>query len=145
MSDQQPSQGQPQTPQPSQTPQPPQGPEQSSPPEPPARPEPDVERPKPVPSEAELQRVATPATVRRAPKVSVFMTLGALVGIVVALVLVQLSAADGTRGSDGAGFISFLDGLGSVRFLMGLALGVLGAFVGGAIAVLLDRRSGRKR
>ncbi|MDM8084449.1 histidine kinase [Cellulomonas cellasea] len=132
MSDQQPAQGEPQTPPP-------------SPPEPPTRPEPEVEGPKPVPSEAELRRIATPATVRRAPKVSAFMAVGALVGIVVAIVLVQLSAGDGTRGSEGAGFISFLDGLGAVRFLIGLGLGVLGAFVGGGIAVLLDRRSGRKR
>ncbi len=98
-----------------------------------------------VPSEAELQRVATPATVRRAPKLSVFMTVGGLLGILIALVLVQVTASDGARGSDGAGFISVFDGLGSVRFLVGLALGVFGALAGGAVAVVLDRRSARKR
>ncbi|MCC2307620.1 histidine kinase [Cellulomonas chengniuliangii] len=122
MSDQKPQQDQPQTPTPA-----------------------EPEHADAVPTEAELQRVATPATVRRAPKVSVFMTLGALLGILIALVLVQVTASGGARGSDGAGFISLFDGLGSVRFLVGLALGVFGAFAGGAVAVVLDRRSARKR
>ncbi|MBO3083300.1 histidine kinase [Cellulomonas fengjieae] len=100
--------------------------------------------PPPVPSEAELERVAEPATVRRAPKFSAFITVGALVGIVVALVLVALVRPEVPSVADGSGFISFLDGEGAVRTVMAVAGAVLGGLVGGALAVLADRRSVRR-
>ncbi len=102
----------------------------------------------PVPSEAELERIAAPATVRRAPKFSVFIGVGAVLGIVVGVLLAVLV----TLGSDGAGplptdvpagqgFISFLDGQGTVNVVMGVTGAVVGGFVGGALAVWADRRS----
>ncbi|GEL95932.1 histidine kinase [Cellulomonas composti] len=105
----------------------------------------------PVPSEAELQRIAEPARVRRAPKYSVFIGVGAVVGIVVALLLTLFlgegdeadGAQDGQSSSvaSGQGFISFLDGQGTIRFVMALTGGVVGGFAGGALAVAADRRS----
>lgn len=95
-----------------------------------------------MPSEAELLATARPATVRRAPKYSVFIGAGAVVGIVVGLVLVALLKAPGVDWvSDGTGFVWFLEGEGAVRTVTALGLGVLGGFVGGALAVLADRRS----
>ncbi|MFI2754142.1 histidine kinase [Cellulomonas sp. P22] len=112
--------------------------------EPPVSDQPVGDQPR-LPTEAELARVATPVTVRRAPRYRPFMTAGALVGVVVAVVLVQVLATGDYFEADGTGFVSVLDGRGSVRLLMALGLGVLGAFVGGALAVLADRRSLRGR
>ena len=100
----------------------------------------------PVPSEDELARVAVPARVRRAPKFGVFIVAGAVVGLVVGLLLTLFLGAgsDGSGSSDvtsGTGFISFLDGQGAIRAVMGTAGAVVGAFVGGALAVRADRRS----
>ncbi|KQR08639.1 histidine kinase [Cellulomonas sp. Leaf334] len=98
----------------------------------------------PIPSEEELSRVAEPATVRHAPKYGAFIVTGALVGIVVALVLVAVVRPEVPWVADGSGFISFLDGEGAVRTVMAVAGGVLGGFLGGLAAVLADRRSVRK-
>ncbi|MDQ0375022.1 histidine kinase [Cellulomonas humilata] len=98
----------------------------------------------PIPSEEELARVAEPATVRHAPKFGAFITAGALVGIVVALVLVAVVRPEVPWVADGSGFISFLDGEGAVRTVMAVAGAVLGGFLGGLAAVLADRRSVRK-
>ena len=98
----------------------------------------------PIPSEQELAAVAEPAVIRHAPKYGAFITAGALVGIVVALVLVAIIRPATPWVADGSGFISFLDGEGAVRTVMAVAGAVLGGFVGGAVAVLADRRSVRK-
>ncbi|MDC7122320.1 histidine kinase [Cellulomonas fimi] len=96
----------------------------------------------PVPSEAELLATARPATVRRAPKYSVFIAAGAIVGIVVGLVLVAVLKDPQVEWiADGTGFVWFLEGEGAVRTVTAVGLGVLGGFVGGALAVLADRRS----
>ncbi|MDM7832369.1 histidine kinase [Cellulomonas edaphi] len=99
----------------------------------------------PVPSEAELEATATPATVRRAPKFSAFITFGALGGMVLGLLLAVVIHPEKRLIADGTGFISFLDGEGAVRTVMVVAVGVVGAFVGGALAVRADRRSGPPR
>lgn len=99
----------------------------------------------PIPSEDELERTATPATVRRAPKFSAFITFGALGGMVVGLLLTAIVRPENPLVSDGTGFISFLDGEGAVRTVMVVAVGVLGGFVGGALAARADRRSGPPR
>ena len=98
----------------------------------------------PIPSEQELAAVAEPATVRHAPRYGAFITAGALVGIVVALILVAIIRPAAPWVSDGSGFISFLDGEGAVRTVMAVAGAVLGGFLGGLVAVLADRRSVRK-
>ncbi|WP_210767617.1 histidine kinase [Cellulomonas humilata] len=114
-------------------------------PQPDPNPEPVLDaRGVPIPSEQELAAVAEPATVRHAPKYGAFITAGALVGVVVALVLVAIIRPAAPWVSDGSGFISFLDGEGAVRTVMAVAGAVLGGFVGGALAVLADRRSVRR-
>jgi len=95
----------------------------------------------PIPSEAELERTATPATVRRAPKFSAFMIVGALVGMVLGLLFVVIVQPGPDEVGGGAGLIGFLDGEGSVRLIGIVTGGVVGAFVGGALAVRADRRS----
>jgi hypothetical protein len=99
----------------------------------------------PVPPEDELERTATPATVRRAPKFSAFITFGALGGMVLGLLLALVVHPEVRLVADGTGFISFLDGEGAVRTVMVVAGGVVGGFVGGALAVRADRRSGPPR
>ena len=94
-----------------------------------------------IPSEDELERTATPATVRRAPKFSAFITFGALGGMLVGLLLAVIIHPETRLVADGSGFISFLDGEGAVRTVMVVAVGVVGGFVGGALAVWADRRS----
>lgn len=97
------------------------------------------------PDEAELARIAAPATVRRAPRYGAFLVAGALVGMVVGLVVAFATAAgSGVTGADG-GVLPFLGGQNGVRWLLALGGGVLGAFVGGGLAVLADRRSTRRR
>ena len=81
-----------------------------------------------------------------APKFGAFIVAGALVGIVVAVlatVIVGWVSADGSASDvpSGQGFISFLDGQGSIRVVMGVAGAVVGGFVGGALAARADRRS----
>ena len=99
----------------------------------------------PIPSEDELERTATPATVRRAPKFSAFITFGALGGMLLGFLLAVIVHPEVRLVADGSGFISFLDGEGAVRTVMVVAGGVLGGFVGGALAVRADRRSGPPR
>ena len=96
-----------------------------------------------VPDEQELERVAVPATVRRAPKFGAFITTGGLVGALLGLVLALVTSSPGAGA--GYGFISFLSGDGTVRLLTALAFAVLGGFVGGALAVRADRRSAARR
>lgn len=98
--------------------------------------------------ERELERVAVPARVRRAPKFGAFIVAGAVVGVVVALlataVVGWVSGDGGGLSSDvpsGQGFISFLDGQGTIRVVMGVTGAVVGGFVGGALAARADRRS----
>ena len=99
-----------------------------------------------LPAEDELERVAVPARVRRAPKFGAFIVAGAVVGAVVALLATALVGwlSDDAGASDvasGQGFISFLDGQGAIRAVMGLTGAVVGGFVGGALASRADRRS----
>lgn len=86
----------------------------------------------PVPSDEELARVARPATLRRAPRYRAFVVTGALLGLVVAL-LVVLIAPEGEGGY----------GPGPTFVFTGLAAALLGALLGGAVAVVLDR-AGRR-
>jgi hypothetical protein len=83
------------------------------------------------------------ATVRRAPKFGAFITAGALVGALLGLVLVLVTASPDTVTGDA--FISFLGGDGTVRLLTAGAFAVLGGLVGGALAVGADRRSAARR
>jgi MFS family permease len=71
--------------------------------------------------------------VRRAPRYEVFLGMGALLGIVVALVAGSIGPVDPQTGR--AKLIGYL--------AMGLAL--LGALLGGLVAVTLERFSRRSR
>ncbi len=72
------------------------------------------------------------ATIRRAPKVPVFLVLGALLGFVVTLILVSAFPSDPTIGFP-ATFGYFL--------LYGIPAGVV---VGGVVAIVLDRVASRR-
>lgn len=98
-----------------------------------------------APSEEELLRVAVPATVRRAPRYGAFLVAGALVGMVVGLVVALATAGtSGVTGDDG-GVLPFLGGQDGVRWILLATGGVLGVLVGGALALVADRRSTRRR
>ncbi|WP_423920067.1 hypothetical protein ACPEEZ_13505 [Frigoribacterium sp. 2-23] len=71
-------------------------------------------------------------TVRRAPKVMVFVITGALVGLVVSFVLTALFPFD-----DGVGMAATF----GYFALYGLAVGAL---LGGIVAVIVDRRASRR-
>lgn len=103
----------------------------------PAEPEPEP------PTEAELAEVAEPARVRRAPKIGAFITAGVLVGALVGLIAALIAGRSSEVVADGTAFISIFDGQGGIRALMAFAGAVVGAFVGGGLAVRSDRRSAR--
>lgn len=101
-----------------------------------------------LPSEAELSRRARPATVRRAPRVKVFVAvgvlLGALAGFLVALALAG-AAPEQLAAEQGTAFVSVLEGEGAVRLVSALAGAGVGALAGAAGALWADRRSLRHR
>ena len=82
-----------------------------------------------VPSAEELARIAVPATLRRAPRYRAFVVAGAVLGLVVAVVLVLLGVG---RTAAGTGVV-----LGFVAAVLALT----GASLGAVVAVLVDRRS----
>lgn len=98
-------------------------------------PEPDEQRAphgadEPVPLETEVERDTV--TVRRAPRYSRFMTLGALVGAVVALILtVSFPANDEFD-------------LGQVFGFLLLACAAIGLALGALVALLIDRTTARR-
>ncbi|TQL03045.1 histidine kinase [Cellulomonas sp. SLBN-39] len=99
----------------------------------------------PVPTEEELLRVATPARVRRAPRYRAFVVTGALLGLLVAVVLVAVLGDDRALEGVGGGMLPLLDGVGGVRAVVGTGGAILGALAGGVVALLADRRSRRAR
>ena len=87
----------------------------------------------PVPDAATLESIATPASLRRAPRIGMFITTGVLLGVVVGWLLAVLGS--GTSGEARTGAILLTAG----------GLGALGAVVGSGLAALADRRSVRSR
>lgn len=91
----------------------------------------------PMPEHTE-DRIET-VRVRRAPKFSVFLLLGAAVGLIVAMVL--------TLGFDGTGQVSRNTGMiysqGQVFGFTALICIPLGIALAGVLALILDRRSSR--
>lgn len=79
-----------------------------------------------------LSEIADPATVRRAPRFSRFLVLGAFLGLIAAA-LVTLLSRDSAL-SDG-----------NLFGLLLIAFVPVGILLGGGAAVLLDRRSIRRR
>lgn len=73
---------------------------------------------------------------RRAPRFAPFILTGAALGVLIALVVAALPAGPPVAG--GAEFSTR-----TVTGFLAMIFGLLGAVVGGATAVLLDRRSGR--
>ena len=85
----------------------------------------------PAPDVADLERIAEPAVVRRAPRYGAFIRTGVVLGIVIGWMVAAAppSAPDESRASV-IGFTVF-------------ALAVLGALLGAGFAVVADRRSHR--
>jgi len=91
------------------------------------------ETPAVQPADSDLQEVEVQeATVRRAPKLGVFLVVGAAFGALVTLVLTSLYPADPNVGF-GASYAYFL--------VYGIPLGLL---LGGLLGLALDRRSRRR-
>lgn len=84
------------------------------------------------PDGAELARIATPGTVRRAPRYRAFVAVGVLAGLLLAVPIVLLWPGPATE-----------LGRGPVVLFTGLTLAVVGGILGAAAAVLADRRSRR--
>lgn len=87
--------------------------------------------PAPPPDVAELERIAEPAVVRRAPRYGAFIRTGVVLGAVIGWLIAAAapSAPDESRASV-IGFTVF-------------GLAVLGALLGAGFAVVADRRSNR--
>ena len=83
----------------------------------------------PTPSESELASLATPATLRRAPRFGRFIGVGVALGLLAGLVIGLLNAG----GDDPNG--------GVARLMAGIGLTFVGALVGALIAVIADARS----
>lgn len=98
-----------------------------------------------VPSEDELARIATPATLRRAPRYRAFLVTGGLVGAVVGLVLAFLLADGSGVTAATVGMLPLLDGQNGVRAVCAVGGALVGTFAGGALALAADRRSTRGR
>ena len=81
------------------------------------------------------------ATVRRAPKVGVFLVLGGLLGAIVAAILTSVHGPSATESGDGSGIISDNGLWVFVLFFFAVAIGVA---VGAAVALILDRASRRR-
>jgi hypothetical protein len=86
-----------------------------------------------VPDAETLERTATPASLRRAPRYKSFVWTGLLVGLVAATVLVLAVPRQGDSGV----------GTGTVWALLALGLGMAGALLGALVALLADRSSRR--
>jgi hypothetical protein len=69
--------------------------------------------------------------VRRSPKVGVFLLIGAVVGVVAAIVIVNVGPDSGDPTAQAIGFLAVL-------------LGALGALLGGLVALVLDAVSERR-
>ncbi|ADG75792.1 signal transduction histidine kinase, LytS [Cellulomonas flavigena DSM 20109] len=98
-----------------------------------------------TPDEAELARVAVPATVRRAPRYRAFLVAGALLGALVGLGVAAATAAGSALTADDGGVLPFLGGQNGVRAVLALSGALGGTLVGGVLALLADRRSTRRR
>jgi hypothetical protein len=78
--------------------------------------------------------------VRRSPRYGAFLVLGALVGVLVALILTL--AYDGASVPNDGNNVVFSQG--QVFGFLALILGSVGALVGGVVALVLDRTVGRR-
>lgn len=84
-----------------------------------------------LPSPEELRDVAEPAVVRRAPRYRSFVLAGALVGVLLAVVLVLVVPGDQPLGR------------GPVLVFVGLTAVAVMALLGAVVAVLVDRSTRR--
>lgn len=80
------------------------------------------------------------ATVRRAPKYSVFLALGAALGVFVAMILTF--AFDGQANPAIGQTMSFTQG--QVFGFLALVCGVIGLGLGGIVALVFERTLGRR-
>jgi hypothetical protein len=78
--------------------------------------------------------------VRRSPRYGVFLVVGALLGVLVALILTF--AYDGTSSPSVLTNVSFSQG--QVFGFLALIVGSIGALIGGVVALVLDRTVGRR-
>jgi len=89
-----------------------------------------------------LPATLAPGTLRRAPKFGAFIVAGVLVGVVLGVVLATV-VGSGELTNQG-GVLPVLAGTNGARAVTAVALGAVGALVGGALALALDARSRRR-
>ena len=87
---------------------------------------------------AEIEHTET-ARVRRAPKVVVFLVLGAAFGVFVAMVLTFAFSSADTSAVTGVTYSAS-----TVFGFLAIICGAVGLLLGGLVAVVLDRRSIRR-
>jgi hypothetical protein len=85
-----------------------------------------------VPTEAELARIAEPATVRRVPRYRAFVLAGVVLGLLATLVVVLVTAGENAAGAVRA------------NVMIGLGLVTVGG-VAGAVAAVLVEAAARRR
>lgn len=95
------------------------------------RSQPPSTEPEGVPNPDHLREVAEPAVVRRAPRYRAFVLAGAMVGVLVAIVLVLVVPGDQPLGT------------GPVLVFLGLIAVLVAALLGAVVAVLVDRGTRR--
>jgi hypothetical protein len=88
---------------------------------------------------AEIEHTET-ARVRRAPKVAVFLVLGAAIGVFIAMILTFTFGAVG--GDISATGVTYSPS--TIFGFLAIICGTLGLLIGGVIAIILDRRSSRR-
>jgi len=89
-----------------------------------------------------LPTTLAPDAIRRAPKFGAFIVAGVLVGVVLGVVLATV-VGSGELTNQG-GVLPLLAGTNGARAVTAVALGAVGALVGGALALALDARSRRR-
>lgn len=83
-------------------------------------------------------------TVRRAPKMIVFLVLGAAVGIFAALILTYAFGIADADGVEQSSFSAVAYTRGQIFGFLLLVCGVIGLALGGIVALILERTVGRR-
>ncbi|QAY59858.1 potassium transporter Trk [Microbacterium protaetiae] len=96
-----------------------------------------------APTELIEESVET-VSVRRAPKMIVFLVLGAAVGIAVAVILTYGFGVFDESGSEQSAYSAVSYTSGQIFGFLALICGVVGVAVGGVVALILERTVGRR-
>ncbi|UUT34417.1 potassium transporter Trk [Microbacterium elymi] len=109
----------------------------------PVSPSPPAQR-RPTASAELIEESLEQATLRRAPKIAVFLVLGAALGVIVAAILTfAFGIADGS-GMEASSMSAVSYSKGQVFGFLVLVCGVAGVALGGIVALVFDWTAGRR-